>query len=56
MKRMKNLKSCNVQELSTTESENAQGGFVVGMIIAAFQAGLTYGYVKEKFDSGQWQF
>lgn len=41
----------SLKELSKNELETINGGSI---IILAFWAGFGYGYVKEKFDSGQW--
>lgn len=41
----------NLKELSKKELKTINGGSI---IILAFVVGFGYGYVKEKFDSGQW--
>ncbi|KAF9659147.1 hypothetical protein ABHQ57_01710 [Tenacibaculum sp. ZH5_bin.1] len=51
---MKNLESFGVQELNSKEIKKIDGG-VIGLIASAFWAGVAYGYVKEKVESGQWE-
>lgn len=43
----------NLKELSFQEKNEINGG-ILGPLAIAFWSGVAYGYVKEKFDSGQW--
>jgi hypothetical protein len=46
---MENLRPLTEKELKETE------GGILGLIWSAFVVGVAYGYVKEKFASGQWE-
>ena len=48
-----NLQNLEVRELSHVEKIETEGG-IIGLLIGAFVAGVAYGYVKEKFASGDW--
>lgn len=43
----------NLRELTEKEIQETDGG-ILGLIACAFWGGVAYGYVKEKFESGQW--
>ena len=40
-------------DLNQQEIQSIDGGWLL-FVAGAFVAGVTYGYVKEKIDSGQW--
>ena len=46
------LQNLGVRELSQSEKIKTEGGIL--LFVAAFAAGVAYGYVKEKFASGDW--
>lgn len=48
---MKNLAKFGVKVLDSNEVKQTQGGVLIG----AFAAGFWYGFIKEKFESGQWE-
>lgn len=41
----------NLRNLNENELQNTNGGSV---FMVAFGVAVVYGYVKEKFESGQW--
>jgi len=43
----------NLQNLTTEECIDTEGG-LLGPIAIAFWSGVAYGYIKEKYNSGQW--
>lgn len=49
---MKELNNLNLTELNNSEKKNITGGSI---FLLAFAVGVGYGYVKEKFASGQWE-
>jgi hypothetical protein len=42
-----------LQNLTNKECVNIEGG-LLGPIAIAFWGGVAYGYIKEKYNSGQW--
>lgn len=44
----------NLKPLTQKELRETNGG-ILGLIACAFWGGVAYGYVKEKFNSGQWE-
>ncbi len=49
----KQLEIYGVNSLSLREEKETNGG-IIGLMISVFWLGVTYGYVKEKFNSGEW--
>ncbi len=47
---MENFKDLNVKRLTEKEITSTNGGILINV----FLWGVAYGYVKEKFNSGQW--
>lgn len=44
----------NLTALSKEELQSTNGG-ILSLMLIAFAEGVAYGYVKEKFESGQWK-
>ncbi len=50
---MENINKLKLTPLKHKELSNVYGGFA-GLFPLAFLSGVAYGYIKEKFNSGQW--
>lgn len=47
------MKMKGLNNLTEQELQKVQGGWLL-FVAGAFVAGVAYGYVKEKLESGQW--